>query len=186
MTGATREDVVETYRQFSGARFVKGRPYSPEQHIHSLSELQSFDRESIKKEAREFHRNIRKYVFDGAENFLTSLPKKDMYLLTYGEKDYQTLKVDNSGLREYFFEVIVTQGDKIEEIERMAQRGNFSPDEKIVFADNRCGHFAGARERGIITIHLKRPTDKYSKVPCEECQYVVSSFGELAQVLKNL
>ena len=142
--------------------------------------------EDIKEKARAFFIDLKKYVFDGSEKFLQSLPEKDIYLLTYGEKGFQDLKVEGSGLKNFFREVIVVQGNKPEEIERVAKRDGFALDETIVFADNRCGHFAGAKERGIITIHLKRESDKYSKEPCEGCQYTVKDFDELSQVLKNL
>lgn len=184
-TGATEDDLTQTYRQFSGAHFSKGIPYSLEQHIDFLSELRSFDKENVKEKARAFFVDLKKYVFDGSEKFLVSLPKKDTYLLTYGEKNFQDLKVDGSGLRGFFREVIVVQGNKPEEIERVAKRDGFVMDETIVFADNRCGHFVGAKERGIITIHLKRPTDKYSQEPCEECQYTVSNFQELAKIIQT-
>jgi len=186
ITGATKEDVAETYKRFSGAHFSKGIPYSLEQHIDFLSELRSFDREVAKEKARAFFVDLTKYVFEGAEEFLQSLSKEDMYLLTYGEQSFQNLKVDGSGLRKYFHEVIVTQGNKPEEIERIAKRDHFLPQERVLFGDNRCGHFAGAKERGIITIHLKRETDKYSKDQCEGCQYTVENFEKLSQVLKNI
>jgi FMN phosphatase YigB (HAD superfamily) len=96
------------------------------------------------------------------------------------------MKVSGSGLRDLFREVVVVEGDKVEVIEYIAQRDHFLPETKVVFADNRCGHFVGAQERGIITVHLKRPGDKYSKASCAGCQYVVENFDELSQVLKNL
>lgn len=186
LTGATEEELLQTYKRFSGAHFSKGLPYSLEQHIDFLSELRNFDKESVKEKARAFFTNLKKYVFDGSEKFLRSLPKKDIYLLTYGEKNFQDLKVDGSGLRDFFHEVIVVQGNKPEEIERVAKREHFLPDETVVFCDNRCGHFRGAKERGIITIHLKRESDKYSKEPCEECQYTVKDFVALQGILDTL
>ncbi len=186
LLGATEEDLRQTYKRFFGAHFSKGLPYSLEQHIDFLSELRSFDRETAKKSARAFFVNLKQYLFEGTEDFLKTLPKDDLYLLTFGEEKFQNLKVDGSGLRGFFREVIVVQGDKPEEIIRVAKREHFPENEIIVFADNRCGHFTGAKEHGIITIHLKRPTDKYSKEPCRGCQYLVSDFAELSGVLKKL
>ena len=186
LTCASDDEMTRTFAKFSGASFVRGETYSPERHIELLAADLDFDAMKALDAVRFFFVDIRRYCFEGAEDFLRTLPQDDSYLLTFGEKRFQYSKIDGSGLRAFFHEVIVVQGDKSEEIERVAKRDRFSPNEKIAFADNRCGHFAGARERGIITIHLKRPTDKYSKLPCEGCKYVVSSFQELAQVLKNL
>ena len=186
LTGASDDEMTRTSAKFSGASFVRGETHSPERHIEFLGADLDFDAMKALDAARSFFVDIRRYCFEGAEDFLRALPQGDSYLLTFGEKRFQDSKIDGSGLRAFFHKVIVVQGDKSEEIERVAKRDRFSPNEKIAFADNRCGHFAGARERGIITIHLKRPTDKYSKVPCEGCQHVVSNFRELAHVLKNI
>ncbi|MEI8096484.1 MAG: HAD hydrolase-like protein [Candidatus Moraniibacteriota bacterium] len=186
VTGATKADLDETYKRFSGAHFSKGIPYSLEQHIDFIRELRAFDAESVKADTRAFFADLTKYVFEGTEEFLESLPKEDVYLLTYGEQGFQDLKVNGSGLKKYFHEVIVTQGNKPEEIERIAKRDHFLPQEKVVFGDNRCGHFSGAKERGIITVHLKRETDKYSKDPCEGCQYTVENFDEMLNILDTL
>ncbi len=186
LTGASDDEMTSTFAKFSLASFVRGETYSPERHIEFLGADLDFDAMKALDAARSFFVDIRRYCFEGAEDFLRALPKDDSYLLTFGERRFQDLKVDGSGLRNFFHEVLVVQGDKSEEIERVAKRDHFSPNEKIIFADNRCGHFAGVRERGIITIHLKRPTDKYSKVPCEECQYQVSNFEELLELLRTL
>jgi FMN phosphatase YigB (HAD superfamily) len=186
ITGATQEEVIQTYSKFSGAHFEKGIPYSLEQHIDFLSDFQRFNNEDVKEKAREFFVDLTKYVFKGARNFLKCLPKKDIYLLTYGDGGFQNLKVDGSGLRKFFHQVVVIQGKKSEEIERVARKDNFLTNETIIFCDNRCGHFTGAKERGIITIHLKRPTDKYSKDPCGECRYCVSNFKELYECIMGL
>lgn len=185
ITGATQAEIIQTYQQFSGAHFEKGRPYSLEQHIEFLEILHSFDKESVKERVQTFFIDLKKYIFDGTEQLLGHLSKEDIYLLTYGDNNFQNLKVDGSGLRKFFHQVIVTQGNKSEEIERVAKKDNFLTNETIIFCDNRCGHFTGAKESGIITIHLKRPTDKYSQEPCEDCQYQVSTFEELNQILKS-
>ncbi|MBI2439313.1 MAG: hypothetical protein HYV45_01780 [Candidatus Moranbacteria bacterium] len=186
LTGATEEEIFQTYKRFSGAHFSKGIPYSFEQHIEFLLNVRSFDSKNVKEKARVFFVDLKKYVFEGTVDFLKNFRKEDIYLLTYGEDSFQNLKVDGSGLRKFFCDVIVVQGSKPEVIEQRVARDHFLSDETVVFADNRCGHFTGARERGIVTIHLRRSTDKYSKDPCEGCRYRVENFDELLQVLKNI
>jgi len=186
LTGATQEEVHQTYKQFSGAHFTKGIPYSLEQHIDFLAELRSFDTERVKEKAHAFFIDLTKYVFEGTEIFLQSLPKEDVYLLTYGELSFQNLKVDGSGLRKYFREVVVVEESKPVVIERIIKRDHFFPKERVIFGDNRCGHFTGARKRGIITVHLKRETDIFNSEICLESEYIVNNFEELLQVLKNV
>jgi FMN phosphatase YigB (HAD superfamily) len=186
LTGAIDKDINDVFERFSGAGFDHGELYSPERNIEFLKENLDFDSEKALAAIRSFFTDIRRYLFEGTEDFLRTLSKDDIYLLTFGEKNFQNMKVDGSRLRDFFHEVIIVGGDKSEEIKRVAKRENFNPDETIVFADNRCGHFAGAKERGIITIHLKRPTDKYSKEPCEGCRHTAENFDELREILDTL
>jgi FMN phosphatase YigB (HAD superfamily) len=185
LTGASDDEINKTFATFSGGSFVRGKTYSPRRHISLLGTGLDFDSVRAFDVVRSFFVDIRRYCFEGAEDFLGALPKDDAYLLTFGEKHFQDLKVDGSGLRKYFNDVIITEGDKIEAIKRVAKKDNFLTNETIIFCDNRCGHFTGAKEKGIITIHLKRPTDKYSQEQCEDCQYQISTFEELNQILKS-
>jgi hypothetical protein len=92
ITGTTQEEIMQTYQQFSGAYFEKGMPYSLERHIDFLSDFQRFNNEDAKEKARGFFVDLTKYVFEGAKNFLKCLPQKDIYLLTYGDNNFQNLK----------------------------------------------------------------------------------------------
>lgn len=186
LTGADDTVIDETFARFSGAGFVHGEVYSPGRHIEFLREVLDFDVKKANEEAQIFFTDIRKYLFDGTVEFLKTCIKDDIYLLTFGESNFQKLKVSGSGLQDFFHKVIVTAGDKSEEIERVSKEDSFSSGEIIVFADNRCGHFSGAKKRGYVTIHLKRPLDKYSKVPCEGCLYTVENYVELAEVLRKI
>jgi len=186
VTGATQEEIRQTFGRFSGAGFSRGLPYAPERHIDFLSETRSFDVMRAKEQVKDFCVDLEKYCFPGAEEFLQCFEKENLYLLTFGEADFQNRKVDGSGLRKYFRDVITTEGNKLDEIQRIAQRDNFSSNEKIVFSDNRCGHFIGMKEVGIVTIHLKRETDKYSLDPCNGCQYRVDNFDDLLACIQRI
>lgn len=186
LTGASEEDIQETRQRFSGAGFVVGEVYSPERHIDFLRERLDFDSAEVKKNILSFFKDISRYCFEGTEDFLKRLNRNDIYLLTFGDEKFQLLKVRESGLEKYFQDVIATEGNKLDEIERIVKRDGFSSGETIVFADNRCGHFVGMRERGIVTIHLKRDTDKYSQDPCTECAHAVSDFDGLYKILSEL
>ncbi len=186
LTGATLEEVYETYRQFSRAKAEGGKCYAIGAHLEYLRKYTDFDVDEVLRQMKLFLADTRRYLYTGVEDFLRTLKKADSFLLTYGDDEFQMMKVRGAGIEGFFQEVFVTQGSKIEEIAKLRNELGISSDEMIVFCDNRCEYFTGAKEAGLITIHLKRPEDKASDNPCGECQYRVSNFNELYEVLKKL
>jgi FMN phosphatase YigB (HAD superfamily) len=186
VTGATLGDVYETYTQFSRAKAESGRCYNIETHLEYLKKYSDFDLDEALQKMKSFLNDTRRYLYSGAIDFLQKMNKKDIFLLTYGDDDFQMMKVRGAGIEGFFRGVFVTQGDKIEEIAKLRRELGIASDEMVVFCDNRCEYFAGAKEAGLITIHLKRAEDKASDNPCGECQYRVSNFDELGEVLKKL
>lgn len=186
LTGATLEEVYETYRQFSRAKAEGGKCYAIGAHLEYLQKYAHFDLDEVLRKMKLFLADTRRYLYPGAEDFLQKVRKEGVFLLTYGDDDFQMMKVRGAGIEEFFQGVFVTQGSKIEEIVRLRNELSISSDETIVFCDNRCEYFTGAKEAGLITIHLKRPEDKASNNSCGECQYRVSDFDELSKVLKKL
>lgn len=72
------------------------------------------------------------YLYPGAITFLSRLRSAGarMVLLTFGEVAWQTAKIDRSGLRLYFDEVIATAEEKKNII------GRFRGDQAVVINDN--------------------------------------------------
>lgn len=183
LTGASQEAIRETYQLFSKAKAEHGTLYTFEQHLRFLQEHADFDFEKACRELEVFFSDLRKYVYDGAQEFLESLHKDDVFLLTYGDDRFQKTKVRGSGLEKHFSQVFVTQGDKVEAIIRLRKQLGISDAEAVVFGDNRCEYFDGAKEVGLVTIHMKRPEDSASKNPCGECQYRVGNFQEMKECI---
>lgn len=186
LTGATLEEVYETYKQFSRAKAESGECYAIEVHLEYLRKYADFDFEEILRKMKLFLSDTRRYLYPGTEEFLRKLRKENAFLLTYGDDEFQMMKVSGSGIEGFFQRVFVTQGDKIEEIAKLRKELGISADETVVLSDNRCEYFTGSKEAGLISIHLKRLEDKASNNLCGECQYRVSNFDELYEIVKNL
>lgn len=186
LTGVSLEVVRETYRYFSRAKAENGKCYTYEEHLRLLQRHADFNSNSVCKEMEIFFRDLRRFIYSGAEDFLKKFNKEDLFLLTYGDDDFQMTKIFGSGLQNYFSRIFVTQGNKVEEIKRLRQVLNIPQNDRIIFGDNRCEYFAGAKEAGLISIHLKRPEDRASSNPCGDCQFVVNDFDQLYECIKRL
>ena len=102
----------------------------------------------------------------------------ELYLLTYGDDEYQRLKIEASNLSRFFKEIIITQKDK----------SKLGIDyENSIFIDNNpieIEKFNSSKANKIIRI--KRDNDKFSNAKCNisdiaEC----SDFNQIIDVLKG-
>lgn len=186
LTGATDRVVSETARIFTGASFAQGIRYSTERHLQELANHVQFDRGEVFRGVERFHVDLTRFVFAGSDGFLSQLDRDDVYLLTFGDEFFQRMKVAGSGLEPRFREIIVAAGNKLEEIDQVRLRDGFRVGETIVFGDNRCEYFSGAKERGITGIHLKRASDRFSRAECVACEYQVGDFNKLEEQIGRL
>ena len=72
--------------------------YNPEKHLECLEKEPGINIAGIKKGVRDFVKNTSQYIFPDAIDFLKSFPRKELFLLSYGETKFQKLKIKNSGI----------------------------------------------------------------------------------------
>ena len=66
------------------------------------------------------------------------LGKENCYLVSYGDYEFNTAKVERSGLAPFFREVIIVPGSKKEAVERICATHK---DEKVIFVDDKAYNF---------------------------------------------
>ena len=102
----------------------------------------------------------------------------ELYLLTYGDNDFQRLKINSSNLSNYFKEIIITEKDK----SKLDIDYNSS-----IFIDNNpieIEKFYASNARKIIRI--KRDSDKFSNTKCNIYDIVeCSDFYNIITLLKG-
>ena len=101
----------------------------------------------------------KKYLYSDVIDFLEKYyQKNDLYILSYGEPNYQTKKINCCHIDKYFKEIIITENKGTEKIDY--QNSYFidnNPKEIKILSD------AGATN----IIRIKREGDSYFSVPCE-------------------
>lgn len=91
--------------------------YNLARHIDIVCrQFPNLDKKSLLAEAKEILRNNRKYLINGAEEFLNGLSNLGvpLILLSLGDADFQKQKVESSGAAKFFQTIIFTGRKKSE------------------------------------------------------------------------
>lgn len=186
--GVSREVFQGTLeKHFSGAKADGGKTYHPDDHCGILFPGDTAKSEKVSREIFSMLGDLRTFVFSDAVGFLESFPKEDLFLLTYGNTDFQRFKVRASGLDDFFNEIIVTDGDKMEVIHERLERWGIPADEPVFFLDDRTTHFsAGAENRERVRcLHVKRPGKEHFSNVCDDGHDDVSDLSVALEMIRK-
>ena len=91
---------------------------------------------------------VHKLVFEFISKLATKFGEDNITLLTFGDREFQERKINGAGVRSLFAEIIYTEEDKADFVQRYALlHGN----EKVIFIDDSFRHFV---REGIIPKNL--------------------------------
>ena len=178
------EKEYEFFRKkyYSEASFEGKACYDVYDHIDTLKKEKSFDSSLLIKEIKNLLNDLSEMTFKDSEIFLEKFSKEKLVLITFGSKRFQKLKIISSGIYDSFGNVIITQGDKAEEI-----RKNIGDDlkEKVFFVDDRVEYFKEAKQKipQLKTILMKRSEGRYDDKPNEYCDFVAKNLEEVQDIL---
>ena len=88
------------------------KDYYEKNGINPLNLVNHLCNEVITEKVDELFKNAKKYLYKDAIEFLKTKSFNNYILYTYGDLDYQNKKIDNSGIKEYFDEIIITDSEK--------------------------------------------------------------------------
>lgn len=94
-------------------KFLSNELFNPIKIINIIIEKSS-SKEQIKKEIDLFLKDLSMYLYGDTIGFLEYLNNKDYHinLLTYGDYEYQNIKINNSVIKKYFSKIIITTKNK--------------------------------------------------------------------------
>lgn len=92
-------------------------------------------------------------IFKDATRFLERYKENPIYIISYGETEYQMEKILNTNMTKYTKDIVVTRGNKADAIAQI-------PYESAIFIDDRVGHlqdvFNSNKCKNITTILIDR------------------------------
>ena len=159
------------------SNFCREKIYNIYKLCEYIGKKYSINLETLKSEVNDVIKNGEQFVYDDSEEYLTSLHRSDaeIILLTYTLKDnleYQKLKIEGSGLANFFDDIIYTTTNKY----------SINIDYKnAVFLDDHPDEVLGLRNKNAMqVIRVKRKEAKYSKIEIDTKGIIeVASLREL-------
>jgi FMN phosphatase YigB (HAD superfamily) len=181
--GISQEVYDASRKYFSHGSGKQGEIYTPEIHERIIRELASSVSDNTLSEImRGIASDAQHLVFDEVRGILGELEGYERIILTFGNEEYQKFKITGSGLDNLMDDIIVTTGEKWEEMEKAMKTG-----EVAVFVDDHRSYFLQPRgNQPVHGIHLVRKSDERNF--CNGCRasYHASDLREASEIIKNL
>lgn len=185
--GISKTQIREYDKFVADTANKKGKPYSPKRMITFAKKNEKESRQVL-NEVEIFLRDLKKYIFSDSLYFLESFLKKDLWLLSYGNIDFQKQKIYGSGMSKIFSRVTVNSQNKIKFILKKVRDNKFLSGDKIIFIDDNPNNLIGAEKvkNKIITIRIRRPQGSHSRLSCSYADYEAKNLKEAAEIIKKL
>jgi putative hydrolase of the HAD superfamily len=148
-------DEVERLMGYGSANFTK----SLVETYRRLAE-KDFQEEDL-EQVRSFGEQIRAQplqLLEGVEETLTYLsPRHDLFLLTKGDNEEQKLKIERSGIEEYFKQVVIVPEKDVTTYRRIVSEFQIDPDRTWMVGNSPRSDINPALAAGLSAVYIPHP-----------------------------
>jgi FMN phosphatase YigB (HAD superfamily) len=165
--GKTEDEIrkaLGSFSSFAGYDHERGTTFTVERHLRLLGFTEE-ERQDIMPKAEVFFREAQRFLFPGVQELLAFLKDQETIVLTYGDKDFQLLKVKGAGILDQVTKVCCTEHTKVDEIKSELEAG-----ERAVFIDDKAEYFPAMKDifgERLTLIHFVPDTEGHSDMGCE-------------------
>lgn len=149
----------------------------------------NIDKIKINSAVKKFIKDISVYIFDDVIEFVEKYGKENVCIVSFGEKEFQSEKIKNSGITKHVPNVFVTQSLKSSVISEIISRMKNDQQEKSFFIDDRSDQIEDVKKSlpGVHTFLMCRKEGRYCDSKNEFCDYSVSNLYEVQRIIsKNI
>lgn len=175
-------------RQFNGTyRAIKDEfgYYNYHEHLKVLAQNKKLDENDLLLSFQEVIDSAREFLYPDTKSFLDNLkkmPKKNLFLLTFGQDEFQQAKIGASGIKEYFDQIFDIQESKVE---------FFKSNQKVsdgILVDDRGKEIDQIKKQfpAVKAIWLKRPNSLYQDEVCKTKDFQATTLKEVLNFIKIL
>jgi len=165
----------------------KKKTYSLRKHLKYLVKFYpNFSLKELKKELSKVFKKFPDFLYPEVKEFLEKWQKKaDLFLISFGEKEFQREKIKKSGISHFFKKIIIVKNElKTEEIKKL-----YSKKDRIFFVEDnpKALVFLKKRFKNVITVRINRGEGKYKDLPDEkEIDFSFKNLKELDEILEKV
>lgn len=156
-----------------------GANYSPYRHIKTLFPKDERTKEALALLESHF-KDAPNYLFSDALPFLKNFRKEDVFIVSYGDSDFQMKKITSSGVLSFCSEARISQIKSDTILEILNGRGE---GEKIYFIDDRLSNLEDVSKNvpGIKVLLLDRLRENvHEKIPYDRGENLMELSGFFA------
>ncbi|EKE25069.1 MAG: hypothetical protein ACD_5C00306G0001 [uncultured bacterium] len=184
--GISAEIFDKYYNDPNDNRAIK--TFDPWKQIERMHRDLDIDTKHITSLVNVYISDISSYVFDDVENFVNKFKQEKICIVSFGEKEFQTKKIENSQISKIIKNVAITENSKSETIAQILKLKSNLNNEKNFFIDDRVEQIGDVKSRfpDMITIFMKRPEGRYQEMQKENCcNYQVCNLTEAAEIIEK-
>jgi FMN phosphatase YigB (HAD superfamily) len=182
--GVSQKIFFETYYDYP-IQTKKGlKKYDPWCQIKILKEKHNLKDKKLKRDLGKLFKNTKKFLFPDSEKFLKNFSKKDLILISYGETQFQEIKIKNGGISKHFSQIIIGDQDKAELIKKFLKN---KKDKNIFLLEDFPLHINAVKQKlpQVKVIRIKRKEGRYSQLPSLEADFEAKNLKEAEGIIQN-
>ena len=179
--GFTEEEFFGAYQE---CKKIVG-DFDPKTIIELLNKAKPFDKTKAEKEIDLILGDLEDFIYPDFFDFVKDFQKKDLILLSFATTDTQKIKIDNSGITEFFGNIIITSRDKAEDVKPILEKYK---SEKCFFIDDKTMQVDNIKNKlpEIITMKIKRPQGIDITTESRLTDYTIESLDEAKNIINKL
>ncbi len=184
--GISGEIFDKHYNDPNDSRAIK--TFDPWKQTENIGKELEIDTAFLAGLVDEFISGMARYLFDDVSEFVKAFGKENIWVVSFGECDFQTKKVMNSGIEKYVSNIVVTENLKSKAIGKILEKKKEAILGKIFFLDDRLEQIKDVKEKfpKIHTILVKRPEGRYQEMQKDECcDYEAHNLLEAEKIIKK-
>jgi FMN phosphatase YigB (HAD superfamily) len=180
--GLTPEIYETTYKEAHRRMGKSIEVYEAQMHTDALArQYPDINIKTLRANIAVFLKDTSVYVFPDVKPFLEQAQKKriQLYVLSFGQSQFQSEKITGTGLTPYFQEVFIVQEKKYEPIIEVMKC--CAPDEPIWFFDDRAEFVQDVNRRlpQVKTVQVTRPEGRYRDNRSPDADFIVPDFSRM-------
>lgn len=160
--------------------------YDMEAHVRALSErVHGIKIDAVRQAIEVFLVDTSHYVFPEMKAFLEKARAANikLYILSFGQSDFQRKKIQGTGLMEYFQEVFIVQEKKYAPI-----LASIEHDEEVIwFFDDRAEFVSDVKDAipTVKTVQVSRPEGRYHDDRSPSADFLIQDFSAIVGVFSR-